>query len=244
MQRSIAERIARIPPVRVEGTFLRHAAPDRDAFAGAEGGRWGESFPVIYLGRPEDAVTVEAHRHLVEEPGIRPDLVKPRRLYTVSVTVHAVLDITVVTDAVAVGLTPDDLRSAVGDYVACQEVAQAAHQLELHGILAPSATGIGQTLRCSATGSPSRRCLSSEQRRCGRRFLPTRGCSGQSSLGRGVLAPTPDRDSSRASRRAGQATRCAPSTEGHGGEHLSSERHGRTSGAAASRARVVTWTSG
>lgn len=146
MHRSTAERIAGISPVRVEGTFFRHAAPNRDAFAGGEGGRWGESFPVIYLGRPVEAVTAEAYRHLVEQTGIPAELVQPRRLYTVSVTVDSVLDLTVEANSTAVGLSDDDLRSPVDAYDTCQEVAQAAHQLELHGILAPSATGIGQTL--------------------------------------------------------------------------------------------------
>jgi len=30
----------------VQGTFHRHAAPNRDAFAGGIGGRWGQAFPV------------------------------------------------------------------------------------------------------------------------------------------------------------------------------------------------------
>lgn len=40
----------------------------------------------------------------------------------------------------------EDLKSPVDDYEACQRVAAATHQLELHGVLAPSATGLGQTL--------------------------------------------------------------------------------------------------
>jgi hypothetical protein len=38
------------------------------------------------------------------------------------------------------------MTSDVGDYAPCHRVAQAAHQLELHGILAPAATGVGETL--------------------------------------------------------------------------------------------------
>lgn len=146
MHRSTAERVAAVAPVRIDGTFYRHAAPNRDAFAGGDLGRWGENFPVIYLGRPVDTVTVEAYRHLVENDGIPADQVQPRRLYTVTVAVEHVLDLSVPAALDAVGLTEDDLRSPVDDYEACQRVAAAAHQLELHGILAPSATGIGQTL--------------------------------------------------------------------------------------------------
>ncbi|SFP85398.1 RES domain-containing protein [Geodermatophilus dictyosporus] len=146
MLRSTAERVASVQPVRVQGTFHRHAALNRDAFAGGDQGRWGENFPVIYLGRPVASVTAEAYRHLVEEYGIPAELVQPRRLYTVSVTVDQVLDLTVAGNLAAVGLTEVDLRSNVDDYTACQRVAAAAHQLELHGVLAPAATGLGQTL--------------------------------------------------------------------------------------------------
>jgi hypothetical protein len=53
--RTLAERIAGIGGVEIEGVFMRHAAPNRDAFAGGYAGRWGESIPVIYLGRPVDS---------------------------------------------------------------------------------------------------------------------------------------------------------------------------------------------
>ena len=36
--------------------------------------------------------------------------------------------------------------SEIDDYEACQQVARATHQVEIHGILAPAATGLGQTL--------------------------------------------------------------------------------------------------
>ena len=57
------------------------------------------------------------------------------------------------------GLTDPDLMSEVDDYEACQQVARAAHQLEIPGILAPAATGLGQTLalfaqRISASERP------------------------------------------------------------------------------------------
>lgn len=146
MQRSMVERVAAVSPTSVHGTFYRHAALNRDAFAGGDKGRWGETFPVIYLGRPPASVTVEAYRHLVEASGIPAELVQPRRLYNVTVDVDAVLDLTNADHLAAVGLTPADLRSEVDDYAACQRVAAAAHQLELHAILAPSASGLGETL--------------------------------------------------------------------------------------------------
>jgi hypothetical protein len=54
--------------------------------------------------------------------------------------------LTVADNLTAVGLTDDDLRTVVDDYQACQDVAAAAHQMEYHAILAPAATGLGQTL--------------------------------------------------------------------------------------------------
>lgn len=159
MRRSIEERVAGVTTAAVAGTFFRHAAPNRDAFAGGVAGRWGRSFPVIYLALPVDAAIVEAYRHLVEDAGVPAELIRPRRLYIVTVDVDTVLDLTAPGHAAAAGLTDMDLRSDVEDYDACQEVAQAAHDLELRGILAPSATGIGQTLalfrtRITATQLP------------------------------------------------------------------------------------------
>jgi hypothetical protein len=81
----LVERAASIGSVEVMGTFMRHAAPNRDAFAGGYAGRWGESFPVIYLGRPLDSCIEEAYRHLVDEAGVPAHLVKSRTLYRVRV---------------------------------------------------------------------------------------------------------------------------------------------------------------
>ena len=78
MKRSTVERVAGVRPVAVEGIFYRHAAVNRDAFAGGLHGRWGAHFPVIYLGRPEAAPVAEAYRHLVEEAGIPAHAVQPR----------------------------------------------------------------------------------------------------------------------------------------------------------------------
>lgn len=146
MPKTITERVARVPGSALSGTFYRHAAPGRDAFAGSLLGRWGRTFPVVYLGRPPESVTVEAYRHLVEPHDIPPSAVKPRVLYTVEVAPQKVLDLTKPDYLAAVGLTPADLTTTVDDYDACQEVARAAHQLEFHGVLAPAATGLGDTL--------------------------------------------------------------------------------------------------
>ncbi len=146
VRRTIVERVASVRAASVGGAFFRHASPNRDAFAGGYGGRWGKSFPVIYLGRPEESAVVEAYRHLVESAGVPAHMVKPRVLYSVSVVVDDVLDLRARTALEAVGLTDVDLTTQVDDYDRCQEVESAAHQLGLHGILAPAAHGLGETL--------------------------------------------------------------------------------------------------
>lgn len=110
MKRSTVERVAGVRPVAVEGIFYRHAAVNRDAFAGGLHGRWGAHFPVIYLGRPEAAPVAEAYRHLVEEAGIPAHAVQPRVLYTVRVRAEDIVDLTDPANLDQVGLTDDDLN--------------------------------------------------------------------------------------------------------------------------------------
>ena len=107
----------------------------------------GGAYPVLYLARPTDAVVVEAHRHLVESvEGMRPQLVGPRRLLTCEVRITQVLDLRDASIREIVEIRLDDLTTEVGDYAACHRIAQAAHQLGLHGVIAPGAGGIGETL--------------------------------------------------------------------------------------------------
>ena len=146
MRRSHLEGVAAVAPTSLKDTFWRHAAPDREAFAGGLDGRWGADFPVIYLARPETGSIIEAYRHLVEDAGVPARAVRARTLYTVPVDVAQILDLTDPAALHAVGLSEDDLTSPVGDYQACQDVAAAAHQLGRHGLLAPAAHGLGQTL--------------------------------------------------------------------------------------------------
>lgn len=102
---------------------------------------------MLYLGRPTESVIVEAYRHLVEPiEGMKPEMVASRRLLTCEVKLTTVLDLRGADAQEAVGLRPEDLMSDVGEYEACHRVGQAAHQLSLHGIMAPAATGLGETL--------------------------------------------------------------------------------------------------
>lgn len=150
MDRSIAVAVSSATTTTVTGIFQRHASPRQRPLSGsASGGRWGaeNTYPVLYLARPTDSVIVEAYRHLVEPTdGMRPELVEPRRLVTCEVEVTNVLDLRDASNREKVGLSILDMTSDVGDYQPCHRVGQAAHQLELHGILAPAATGVGETL--------------------------------------------------------------------------------------------------
>ncbi|HWF50477.1 MAG TPA: RES family NAD+ phosphorylase [Solirubrobacteraceae bacterium] len=141
--------VAAAGTVTVERTFQRHTSPRYRTLSGsAAGGRWGPpgAYPVLYLGRPTDSVAVEAYRHLVEPiEGMRPELVGPRRLLTCEVKITRVLDLRDSDVRAQVGLGQEGLMSEVGDYEACHRVGLAAHQLAFHGILAPAATGLGET---------------------------------------------------------------------------------------------------
>lgn len=145
--------IADLEPIEVGGSFQRHCSLRWDGQrASAAGGRWGErdAFEVLYLGRPPDSVTVEAYRHLVEDdldaPAALAAAVLERRLLTMNVTVPNVLDLRPSSARARVGLADAQLRSPLGDYAPCQAIGAAAHQLGLGGILAPAATGLGETL--------------------------------------------------------------------------------------------------
>lgn len=150
MARDIAAAVSRAGTATVAGRFQRHVSPRQEALRGSRaGGRWGPegAYPVLYLGRPTDSVIVEAYRHLVEPvEGMQPHMVGPRRLVTCEVEVANVLDLRDNTGRDAIGLTIADLCSEVGDYKACHRVGQDAHELGLHGIIAPAAGGLGETL--------------------------------------------------------------------------------------------------
>lgn len=150
MAPSLATRIAAAPRTAINGQFERHQSVSMRLVTGSDGGgRWSppRKFPVLYIGRPRDSVVVEAYRHLVDPfPGMTGAMVAPRRIVTLEVDATEILDLRTATALGQVGLTRDELESPVGDYGPCQRVGQVAHQLGLHGVIAPAATGLGETL--------------------------------------------------------------------------------------------------
>ncbi len=158
----IAARIADRQRGTASGEWQRHVACTYASKA-LEGrvahGRWGTcaGFPVLYLGRPTESVILEAYRHLVdpivfedqatEEAFLRS--LAPRALITCRVKVSDLLDLRSAGARSDVGLTIEDLTAPVNDkkaYERCRHVAHVAHQLKLYGVVAPSATRMGETL--------------------------------------------------------------------------------------------------
>lgn len=150
--RKLALAVAAAPRTKVSGQFERHVSYDRRELTGSQsGGRWGPAgaFSVLYLSRPRTSVTVEAYRHLVDpfaKEGMTGAMVAPRRLLICEVAVTDILDLRSVAAQTALEIGDQDLSSEIGSYETCQAIGRVAHQLSLHGVLAPSATGLGETL--------------------------------------------------------------------------------------------------
>lgn len=151
---SLPARLAQVTPISVAGTWQRHV-PAKFIPSALDGrsasGRWGteNGFPVLYLGRPTDSVVVEAYRHLIDPVADAAPPVSPRALITCTVSVTTILDLRVSTNRVLADLTTEEMQSGTRDrdaYRACQNVAAVAHQLEFHGLIAPAATQMGETL--------------------------------------------------------------------------------------------------
>lgn len=152
MTRKLAQAVAAAPRSTVTGDFARHASARSRGLTGSNaGGRWGPSggYPVLYLGRPNDSVIAESYRHLVDPfaaEGMTGDLVAPRRLVVCRVAAKEILDLRELEARALVGLGDQHVLSDVGKYEECVAVARVAHQLGLHGVIAPSASGLGETL--------------------------------------------------------------------------------------------------
>ena len=155
--------VAKAKTTAVSGLFYRHSSVKHAALTGRPiGGRWAPTgaFAVLYLGRPPASVTVEAYRHLVDPvEGMTAAGVGPSLFTTCQLDVNNVVDLRDSVDQELVGLTPVNLASDVGDYEACQRIDARAFQLGRSGVIAPAATGFGETLalfteRISAAAMP------------------------------------------------------------------------------------------
>ena len=146
---TIFELVDSLGSVPFNGVVFRHIAPHRPCTSGEgarqAGGRWNppDSFPVLYTGLTEPTVIEEFYR-LAGRSSLPPESFLPRTLCVLDVELEAVLDLRNRESISTVGLTLDQLSSySMED---CQRVGEAAHRLGLEGILAPSATAIGEVL--------------------------------------------------------------------------------------------------
>jgi hypothetical protein len=153
--------ISDLDPVEVKGDFERHCGLRwEDLTPSAAGGRWGtrRAFEVLYLGRPRESVVVEAYRHLVDDeldmPGALAAAVIERRVLTCEVRVENILDLRPQKARTTVDIADNDLFSEPGEYRRCQAIGAAAHQLGRYGVIAPSASRLGETLALFSTNLP------------------------------------------------------------------------------------------
>ena len=163
---SLANAVAGLDPVTVTGSWQRHLPArfkDRPLEGRSAYSRWGRKlgFPILYFGRPTDSIVVEAYRRLVDptvdDPTIREQLA-PRVLVTAEIRVTEILDLRTARARMELGLSLNQIQSPTDDrsaYEACQEVAAAAHQHGFHGLIAPAATQLGETLALFSNRLPA-----------------------------------------------------------------------------------------
>lgn len=146
---------------RGAGTWYRHVGV-RWAHAALTGravpGRWcSGGYPTLYLASTVDSAVIEFYRHTIDvfvdaadrDAAIAGVNFDPRLLVTAEVRATRLLDLRSPRARLELGLPLEVLLSDTddrGSYARCQEVASAAHQLQLHGVITPAATRAGDTL--------------------------------------------------------------------------------------------------
>ncbi|MGJ9424191.1 RES family NAD+ phosphorylase [Aeromicrobium sp. CF3.5] len=144
----LVDRVDGLGSSRWSGECFRYTAGRRDPLSGEgarrHGGRWNppELFPAIYLADSEHACMNEVDR-AAETAGLTTEamLAVPYKLHTIEVNGLAVLDLRTAQAQEFVGLEIEDIFGK--DWAACQAVGHAAWFLEMAGVLAPAAGGIG-----------------------------------------------------------------------------------------------------
>lgn len=152
--------VAGLPTVSIDGQYFRHVSRrqmGRALDGSRAGGRWGPArlFPVVYLTDDYRACVVEAYRHRIDPVMDRPSDdgvgVAESALIVVRARVERVLNLMTATARVTLGLEPaiyasEPQTSSGMAYRECNRIAVAAHRLDRHGVLVPSATQLGATL--------------------------------------------------------------------------------------------------
>ena len=147
-----AELVARIDALgvtAVETVAFRHTSvgtnPRSGTGARIHGGRWNppSSFATLYLALDADTVAAE-FRRAAQRHGLAPEQFLPRELHRFDVRLSAALDLRGARARKAIELS--DAALEADDPRRCQEVGEAAHDLGLEAVLAPSSTGPGDVL--------------------------------------------------------------------------------------------------
>jgi RES domain-containing protein len=144
----LVERVDALGSTPWSSQCFRYTSARRDALSGEgarrHGGRWNpkDLFPAIYLADSEVACMNEVDR-AAETNGLAAEkmLTVPYRLHTIEVNDLPVLDLRSADNQERVGLEVEDLFGR--DWSACQAVGHAAWFLEMAGVVAPAAGGIG-----------------------------------------------------------------------------------------------------
>lgn len=157
----LSAAVAAAPTAEVRGTWYRQlgARWSRTALDGRRRpGRWcSGGYPTLYLASTVDSAVIEFYRHVIDvfvDPDDREAAISgtgfdPRVQITAEVAVTRVLDLRSARARLELDLPLEVLQCDTEDtsgYARCQQVASAAHQLQLHGVIAPAATHAGDTL--------------------------------------------------------------------------------------------------
>jgi len=141
------ELIDSLGSVPFSGIVFRHVGRERDCLSGDgarnRGGRWNppNSFPTLYTALTELTAAAE-FRRLSKAQNLDPIGLLPRKVCRLRVALSRVVDLRKPHNRTVLGLEliqPDVI-------VPFQQTGQAVHQLGLEGLLAPSATGVGEVL--------------------------------------------------------------------------------------------------
>jgi RES domain-containing protein len=142
-EKAPAGSLSAAAPLR--GVFLRHQPARHESLGGTRfGGRWSAAgTEAVYLGRPLESVAAEAYRHLVDPLGVSASHVRARRLLRVEIKLECVLDLRDQAALEAAGLEPAALS---GPHERCQKLGELAVAAGYEGVIAPSASRLGETL--------------------------------------------------------------------------------------------------
>ncbi len=137
------EVLEALPPMSWSGTVFRHMfgqySPDRENRSGA---RWNPpETPAIYTSLQRETALAEADYSISLQP-LRPQA--QRWLYTITVALSSVLDLSKWESLSRIGLSRESLLSF--DYSSCQRIGGAVEWLKHDGLLVPSARAEGVNL--------------------------------------------------------------------------------------------------